>query len=153
MSTRIHIFFVPCLLWTFACQILATDPQFSQLFAFARQQKQGQRSERVSRTLVFYPAFSLRACMYTTLLRQTSQESEGKRVPSVIRMSTCCFVCPGLHARYTDVFNVFLSCPFLDVNIRGIPFSCTRRYTDGGFGCCSGYGKVWRSSVFRLQQW
>ena len=27
-------------------------------------------------------------------------------------MSTCCLVCSGLHARYTDVFNVFLSFPF-----------------------------------------
>ena len=98
----------------------------------------------VSRTPVFCPAFSLRACMYTTLMhsaqlmtdsrshdtaiRQTSQESEVERVPVVVRTPTCCSVCPGLHARCTDVFY-------------------TRRYTDGGIGCCSGYGKVWRSSV------
>ena len=28
-------------------------------------------------------------------------------------MSTCGFVCSGLHARHTDVFYVFLSFPFL----------------------------------------
>ena len=100
----------------------------------------------VSRTPVFYLALSLRVSSpvfihaqctlmidsrsHYTAIWQTSQESEGKRVPSVIRMSTCCFVCPGLHARYTDVFNVFLV-SFLDVNPRGIPFSCTCRYTDG----------------------
>ena len=48
---------------------------------------------------------------------------------------------------------VFLPIPFSylrsdpTLNTRGIPFSRTRRYTDGGFGCRSGYGKVWRSSV------
>ena len=59
---------------------------------------------------------------HDTAIWQTSQESEVERVPIVIRMSTCCFVCPGLlHARYTDVF-----------------YTC--RYTDGGFGCRSRYG-------------
>ena len=67
---------------------------------------------------------------HTTAFWVRSQE---KRVLCVIRIS-CCLVCPGLHARYTDVF-----------------FTC--RYTDGGFGCYSGYSKVRRSSVFRLQQW
>ena len=45
----------------------------------------------------------------TQAIWQTSQESEGERVPIVIRMSTCCFVCPGLlHARYTDVLYTMI---------------------------------------------
>ena len=37
-----------------------------------------------------------------------------------------------MHARYTDVFYVFLSFPFPGVD--GVS-----RYTDGGRGCYSGY--------------
>ena len=43
---------------------------------------------------------------HDTAIWQTSQESEVERVPIVIRMSICCFVRPGLHARYTDVFSM-----------------------------------------------
>ena len=71
----------------------------------------------VSRTPVFNPVFSTRVslpvfshaqCVMVTSQPFGSRATEVERVPIVIRMSTCCFVCPGLlHARYTDAFQWF----------------------------------------------
>ena len=72
--------------------------------------------------------------MYTTLLHSAqlmidsgshdtatwhaSQESKRKEFPRSSACSTVsdCLVCSGMHARYTDVFNVFLSIPLPGVD-------------------------------------
>ena len=42
-----------------------------------------------------------------------AQDPEArKRVPSVICISTCCLVCSGLYACYTDTFNGSYRFPF-----------------------------------------
>ena len=42
-------------------------------------------------------------------LAQGTSQQERVSASSACSISSCCLVCSGLHARYTDVFNVFLS--------------------------------------------
>ena len=89
--------------------------------------------ECVSRTLVFY---LVSACVSHYLfsfvhraqlmidsrshdtafrqgLAQGSSQQERVSASSACSIVSCCFVCSGLRVRYTDVFNMFLSIPFL----------------------------------------
>ena len=60
-------------------------------------------------------SFFLSVCLICTDTAVRLAQDASKRVPSVIRMFhgvSCCLVCSGLHARYTDTFNGSDQFPF-----------------------------------------
>ena len=80
--------------------------------------------KNVSRTPVFCPVFSLRAyvdwqvlfdmCRHSRLARKAQDRVKNKEFPRspTCVIASCCLVCFGLHARYTDAFNGSHRFPF-----------------------------------------
>ena len=91
-------------------------------------EKRSGRGVCVSRTHVFYPAFSLRVCMYIRSFSVSFDmcwyshdvtmfpwlKSQRKEFPasSTCSIASCCLVCSGLHAGYTDALNGSNRFPF-----------------------------------------
>ena len=125
----------------------------------------------VNRTPVFFPVFSLRVCMHirsfsvsfdmcwhshdVTMFSWLKTQKQGKEFPASSTCSTtsCCLVCSGLHARYTDTFNGSNRFPFSTWTQVVFRSRARARFSDGGRGYCSGHGKIGGGSMFRLQQW
>ena len=121
--------------------------------------------KNVSRTLVFCPVFSLCACVdwqvlfdmcrHSRLARKAQDRVKNKEFPRspTCVIASCCLVCFGLHARYTDAFNGSPPIPFPTRTQVVFRSRARARYTDGGRGYCSGHDKIRRGSMFHLQQW
>ena len=67
-------------------------------------------------------------------LAQGTSQQERVSASSACSISSCCLVCSGLHARYTDVFNVFLSFPFSGVDGVKLPVTLVVSWWRGSRG-------------------
>ena len=113
----------------------------------------------VSRSPVFNPVFSMRVSLpaqctlmidsrshYTAFWQgwlKTESRGKSSHASSACSISSCCLVCSGMHARYTDVFNVFLS----------IPFWCGWCEASGNTGCELVTGQSWNNGCYGLYRW